>query len=120
MSETSSLSSDDPLDGPVAGYWLFGFDMPDELGGGFVTGQLLLRGDGVLLRRYSRYFSAPGGKLIPGHGPWEEVSWWTAERDVERAARVLHYRGYDLHQLDTARDREQGEPTTGEPGRSEP
>jgi hypothetical protein len=110
MSTANALPSDDPLGGPVAGYWSFGFDMPDELGGGFVTGQLLLRGDGVLLRRYSRFVSAPDGKPTPGHGPWEEVSWWTPERDPQRAARVLHYRGYDLHKLDIARDRQQHGP----------
>jgi hypothetical protein len=41
--------------------------MPDELGGGFVTGQLLLRGDGVLLRRYSKFVSAPGDELTDPH-----------------------------------------------------
>jgi hypothetical protein len=67
MSTASALPSDGPLRGPVAAYWSFGFDMPDELGSGFVTGQLLLRGDGVLLRRYSKFVSAPGGELTDPH-----------------------------------------------------
>jgi hypothetical protein len=108
MSEAAALPPDDPFNGPVAGYWSFGYDMPDELGGGFVTGELLLRGDGMLLRRYSKFLSTAEGKLTPGHGPWEVVTWWSPEHDPERAARVLNYRGYDLHKLDVPRDRKQG------------
>jgi hypothetical protein len=94
MGNGSALPPDDPLSGPVVGYWSFGYDMPDELGGGFVNGSLL--------RRYSKSLAAADGKLTPGHGPWEEVSWWTPERDPERAAQVLHHRGYDLHKQDSA------------------
>lgn len=81
--------------------------MPDELGGGFVTGELLLRGDGVLLRRYSNFVTTGNGRLSAGHGPWEEVTWWAPESDPERAARVLHYRGYDLHKRLPPGDSEQ-------------
>jgi hypothetical protein len=31
-----------------------------------------------------------------------QVTWWEGEADPERAAIVLHYRGYDLHLLDPA------------------
>ena len=31
-----------------------------------------------------------------------KVTWWDGEADPERASIVLHYRGYDLHQLDPA------------------
>lgn len=79
----------DPLNEPYAAHWLFGADMPDELGGGFVAGQLLLRTDGTLLRRYSS-----GG---PDYGPWDTVPGWTPQPNVERAAAALHYNGYDLH-----------------------
>lgn len=114
MSDVSALRPEDPLDGPVASYWSFGYDMPDELGGGFVSGELLLRGDGTLLRRYSKFIATADGNLAPGHGPWEEVSWWTPERDPERAAQVLHYRGYDLHQQDVAQGQEQEKPATAQ------
>ena len=74
--------------------------MPDDLGGGFVTGELLLRADGVLLRRQTLFFPTGDGSLSEGFGPWEEVTWWEGETDPQRAAIVLHYRGYDLHQRD--------------------
>jgi hypothetical protein len=108
MSKASELPAGDPFNGPVAGYWLFGYDMPDELGGGFVTGELLLRGDGVLLRRYSKHVTTADGKHTPGYGPWEEVSWWTRQPDPHRAAQILHHRGYDLHKRDIPPDREPG------------
>ena len=39
MSESTGLPPGDPLSGAaVAGRWSFGYDMPDELGGGFVCG----------------------------------------------------------------------------------
>jgi hypothetical protein len=40
MSEPTALPPD-PLSGsPPAAYWSYGYDMPDDLGGGFVTGEL--------------------------------------------------------------------------------
>ena len=102
MSEPTALPPD-PLSGStLAAYWSYGYDMPDDLGGGFVTGELLLRADGILLRRQTLYFPTGGDKLSPGFGPWEQITWWEGEADSERAARVLHYRGYDLHKLDPA------------------
>lgn len=102
MNEPPSLP-DDPLAGStLAGYWLYGYDMPDDLGGGFVTGEFLLRADGVLLRRQALFFPAGDGNLAEEFGPWEEVTWWEGETDPERTAIVLHYRGYDLHQRDPA------------------
>src|SRR5438034_1819862 len=71
MSESTALPPD-PLSGStLAAYWSYGYDMPDDLGGGFVTGELLLRADGVLLRRQTLYFPTEGGKLSPGFGPWD-------------------------------------------------
>jgi hypothetical protein len=59
MSESTGLPPGDPLSGSaIAGRRSFGYDMPDDLGGGFVCGELLLRSDGVLLRRY-------GGSSLP-------------------------------------------------------
>jgi hypothetical protein len=44
------------------------------------------------------------------------VTWWEGETDPERAAIVLHYRGYDLHQRDPA---DLGTPGSGNaPGES--
>jgi hypothetical protein len=54
------------------------------------------------MRRQTLYFPRKDGKLSAGFGPWEEVTWWEGETDFERAANVLHYRGYDLHELDPA------------------
>ena len=97
-------------------YWSYGYDMPDHLGGGFVTGELLLRADGVLLCRQTLFFPTGDGKLSEGFGPWEEVTWWAGEADPDRAANVLHYRGYDLHKLDPAT---MSDPAGGSvPGRS--
>ena len=69
MSEPTALLPD-PLSGStLAAYWSYGYDMPDDLGGGFVTGELLLRADGALLRRQTLYFPTGDGKLSPGFGP---------------------------------------------------
>jgi hypothetical protein len=62
-------------------YWSYGYDMPDHVGGGFVTGELLLRADGVLLRRQTLFFPTGDGRLSEGFGPWEEVTWWEGEAD---------------------------------------
>jgi len=102
MSEPTALPPD-PLPGSaLVAYWSYGYDMPDDLGGGFVTGELLLRADGVLLRRQTRFFPAEDGSLSEGFGPWKEVTWWTGEAEPGKAARVLYNRGYDLHELDPA------------------
>jgi hypothetical protein len=102
MSEPDSIPPDPLGCSSVAAYWTYGFDMPDEAGGGFVTGELLLRTDGVLLRRPTQYATTPAGGLKPGFGPWEKVPWWNSETDPQRAAGILHYRGYDLHKRDPA------------------
>jgi hypothetical protein len=117
MNEPRSLPGDPLAESTLAGYWLYGYDMPDDLGGGFVTGELLLRADGVLLRRQTLFFPTGDGRLSEGFGPWEEVTWWEGETDPERAARVLHYRGYDLHRRDPA---ELGTPSSGSTPRESP
>jgi hypothetical protein len=76
MNEPRSLPGDPLAGSTLAGYWLYGYDMPDDLGGGFVTGELLLRADGVLLRRQTLFFPTGDGRLSEGFGPWEEVTWW--------------------------------------------
>jgi hypothetical protein len=89
MSEPTSLQPDPCSGSALAGYWSYGFDMPDDLGGGFVTGELLLRADGVLLRRQTLFFPTGDGNLSAGFGPWEEVTWWEGETDPEQAAAGL-------------------------------
>lgn len=75
MSEPAALPPD-PLSGStLVAYWSYGYDMPDHLGGGFVTGELLLRADGVLLRPQTLFFPTGDSKLSEGFGPWEEVTW---------------------------------------------
>jgi hypothetical protein len=68
MNEPLSLPGDPLAGSTLAGYWLYGQDMPDDLGGGFVTGQLLLRADGVLLRRQTLFFQTGDGNLAEGFG----------------------------------------------------
>src|ERR1022692_5324546 len=72
MSDSTGLPQGDPLHGAaVAGRWSFGYDMPDDLGGGFVCGELLLRSDGILLRRYGGS-SYRAGQITWKYGPWDE------------------------------------------------
>jgi hypothetical protein len=79
MNESAGLSQADPLSGSaIAGRWSFGYDMPHELGGGFVSGELLLRSDGILLCRYGGS-SYRAGQITWKYGPWKEATWWTAE-----------------------------------------
>jgi hypothetical protein len=116
MSAPTSLPPDPATGSTLVAYWSYGYDMPDDLGDGFVTGELLLRADGVLLRRQTLFFPTGDGQLSAGFGPWEEITWWAGEADPGRAASVLHYRGYDLHKLDPA---SMSEPADGSvPGRS--
>jgi len=74
MNELPSLPRD-PLSGSTLAYWSYGFDIPDDLGGGFVTGELLLRADGVLLRRQTLHqldpadLSSSSDGDAPGESP---------------------------------------------------
>jgi hypothetical protein len=100
MSENAALPPGDPLQGAaVAGRWSFGYDMPDDLGGGFVSGELLLRTDGVLLRRYGGS-SYRAGQITWQFKPWEPVTWWSGETDPRYAVAILKGRGYDLCEPD--------------------
>lgn len=73
MNENARLPQADPLSGSaIAGRWSFGYDMPDQLGGGFVAGELLLRSDGVLLRRYGGS-SYRAGQVTWKYGPWDDL-----------------------------------------------
>ena len=84
MNDSAGLSQADPLSGSaIVGRWSFGYDMPDELGGGFVSGELLLRTDGILLRRYGGS-SHRARQVTWKYGPWDEVTWWTGETNPSK------------------------------------
>jgi hypothetical protein len=113
--------ADDPLAavGPVA-RWRFVHDEPEERGGGFVAGEFLLRGDGVLLRRYgSTHTNKDGYTWRFSH--WKVVSWWGDTADPERAIRALKRQGYDLYPPSPVPiDEEAAGPFPGVPDVAEP
>jgi len=81
----------DPPADQVVGWWGFVTDTDDS----WVTGELLLRRDGTLLRRYG------GGSYKDGHtwwrfNDWEPVGWWPGHTDVNVAIRALKAKAYDL------------------------
>ena len=77
------------------GHWGWVYDYDDDAGGGFASGEFLLRGDGVLLRRsvMSRYRD---GQTTYHCRPWEPVGWWEGETDPDAALRLLKAHGYGL------------------------
>ena len=76
-------------------HWGWVYDYDDDAGGGFASGEFLLRGDGVLLRRYviSRYRE---GQTTYQCRPWEPVVWWEGETDPAAALQLLKGHGYGL------------------------
>ncbi|MQA13422.1 MAG: hypothetical protein GEV09_04385 [Pseudonocardiaceae bacterium] len=68
-----------PLDGAeVVAHWGFVYDYDTDRGGGFVSGQFLLRSDGVLLWRMGGS-SYHDGMSTWSFRAWEPVSWWPGE-----------------------------------------
>ncbi|EOD59701.1 hypothetical protein [Amycolatopsis vancoresmycina] len=97
---------------PVA-HWGFAADTADS----WVTGQLLLLPDGVLVRRYggSRY---GGGETTYQYGAWELVTWWPGITGRDEAIGALRGAGYDLYEPDPVPP---GERTAGPfPGAPDP
>ncbi len=82
-------------DGEPVARWSFVYDYPEDDGGGFVSGEFLLRGDGVVLRRMG-WSSTRAGTTTWSYGPWSPVPDWPAGTDPDRAARLLRDRGYHL------------------------
>ena len=121
MSENTGLPPGDLLGRSAqAGRWSFGYDMPDDLGGGFVCGELLLRSDGVLLRRYGGS-SYHAGQITWKYGAWDQVSWWTGETDPQQAVALLKSRGYDLLKHDQVPvDKSTFGPVPGSPSAGQP
>ena len=84
MSEPTALPPD-PLSGStLAAYWSYGYDMPDDLGGGFVTGELLLRADEscCVPRRFTFLPGAASSRRGSAHG--EQVTWWGKARPTSK------------------------------------
>lgn len=97
MSEEPVVSREVLLEGAaVVAHWGFVYDMPDDLGGGYVAGELLLRGDGVLLRRYGSA-AYHDGQTTWRFRAWARVEWWPGESDPTAALRLLKGNGYGLH-----------------------
>lgn len=97
MSEASDLDQD-PLDGAgIAGHWEYAYDIDSEDGGGFSSGEFLLRTDGQLLRR-------AGGSIYGDDGtrwrfdPWEPAGVWPDGIDPQEVIDTLKGRGYSLSQ----------------------
>jgi hypothetical protein len=73
--------------------------MDEPEGGGFVSGEFLLRADGVLLRRYGwSSLNVASNQTTWRFHAWEPVSWWTGETSPAEAVRILKRHGYDLVQ----------------------
>ena len=79
------------------GHWGFVQQLPDDVGGGLLRGELLYLDDGTIRRRY-------GGPLTTGHGTvwrfghWRAVQGWEPAADEASARRALQERGYELHE----------------------
>lgn len=77
-------------------HWGFVQELPEDVGGGLLRGELLYLDDGTIRRRY-------GGPLTTGHGTswrfghWRPVQGWEPAPDEASARRALQERGYELH-----------------------
>lgn len=120
MSKDRHISTETPLGGAgLVAHWGFVYDMDEDAGGGFVSGEFLLRSDGVLLRRYGSN-SYSKGYTSWRYGAWEPVSWWTGETELSAAIRLLKRHGYDLHRPSPVPiDKQTAGPYPGSPDRAE-
>ena len=87
-----------PLEGKdLVAHWSFEFKVPDEkILGAKVTGDVLLRSDGKLLRRYSR-FTYDGKVTTDKWGPWGQMSRSNDKgTDVDAVIESLKEQGYRL------------------------
>lgn len=81
----------DPLQGAtVAGYWDWVYDFDGDYGGGFVTGQFLLRSDGVLLRRGGGSSYSKGATTY-SYREWVRAGEW--EPGVDPAVVIASLKG---------------------------
>jgi hypothetical protein len=78
----------------VLGHWGFVYEMDER---GFASGELLLRGDGGLMRRYGSSFYSKGATRWE-FGEWQRVSWWPGATTVDEAVNILRGHAYDLYE----------------------
>jgi len=96
---TARALSDNPLTGNTGAVrrWAFVYDNDDDFGGGFVSGEFLLRSDGVLWRRMGGSRTAAGGTTYH-YGPWRVDGRWKDGVDATACAAWLRGRRYGLYE----------------------
>jgi hypothetical protein len=105
----------DPLEGAeMLAHWGFVFDLDDSEGGGFVSGEVLLRSDGVLLRRYGTSYYRDG-QTTWKYGPWASMPRWSGGAEPDEAMRWLKAGGYGLCRPTLPVDRQEAGPFPGMP-----
>ena len=88
-----------PLEGKeLVAHWGFEFDVPKEtIPGAKVAGDIILRSDGKLLRRYSRY-TYDGTATTSKFGPWGQMNRSNDKgTDPDAVMEFLKGQGYRLH-----------------------
>jgi len=91
----------DPLSGGLkeVGRWSWVFDWEEQDGGGFTSGEILLRSDGLLLRRSGGSSYDPRKKETTWNfGPWEVIADWQGGAEADHAIRWLKGQRYGLSQ----------------------
>jgi hypothetical protein len=85
-----------PATGNALAHWAFVQDLPEDLGGGFVSGELVVRPDGRMQRRYGGSSYGVSGTSWR-FGGWEDLPRWEPTTDLAQAKRRLRRRDYDLY-----------------------
>jgi hypothetical protein len=88
-----------PLEGKeLVAHWGFEFDVPEQsIPGAKVAGDIILRSDGKLLRRYSRY-TYDGKVTTYKYGPWGQMSRSNDQGpDPDKVMASLKDQGFRLH-----------------------
>jgi len=105
-----------PLEGKgLVAHWEFVVDVDNDMAGAFVTGQILLRGDGPLMRRYSRSTYADGHTTYR-YGPWAKMKSWPGGTDADANAEYLRGQGFRLAPPLVPIDEPATGPVPGAPG----
>jgi hypothetical protein len=101
----------------IVARWGFGAETRDS----WVVGEVLVRSDGVLLRRYGGVQledrDATGKRQVSySFRPWHVVDWWTGHTEVDAAMRSLKGRGWSLWDHGPASVHEQRSGPFDDPG----